>query len=197
MNTLSKSLLLPVGVIAGSLLTAAVVVGQAAPLTTLTSPNGQFVIDVQDNGISLRGPGIDVQLANGGVVIDTDQAITIDSDQAISIDGGQNVAVIAGQDATVTSATAAVRLTSAQDTTVTSNAGFRVDAVQAVAIESDATFAVTSVQDTSFDSQANVRIDANQDTQLNADTAIRLVAPVIEQNGQPLVVEEVVEEVVE
>jgi hypothetical protein len=53
------------------------------------------------------------------------------------------------------------------------------------------------VQDTSLDSQANIRVNAGQDAQINANTAIRLTAPVIEQNGQPLVVEEAVEDVVD
>ena len=113
MKTPSKSLLLPAGIAIGSLLTVASVVGQAPPPNQLVSPNGQFIVDVQDDGITLSGGGASLRLANGGIQIDTAQAITINS--------AAGFALTTAQDTTVTSA-AAVRLSSAQDTAISSTA---------------------------------------------------------------------------
>src|ERR1043165_1160506 len=105
MKNLSKTLFMPVGVVVGSLLTAAVVIGQEAPITQLVSPNGQFTLNVADDGITLSGPNATLTLNNDGVDIVTQNGAVAISTQngAITLASGQAFIVTSAQDSSVTS----------------------------------------------------------------------------------------------
>ena len=166
MKSVPRALLVPTGVVIGSLLTVASGVGQSAPVAfhacvgadrvlrlsesgdcgrdetrvplgsvgsapvhpgmpaperaaSVLSPNGQFSVDVEDDGITLSGGGAALRLANGSVTINAaaDTLIVASRNFQASSDG--NTTFTSG---------GSTNLTSGRNTTLASNANTTVSA---------------------------------------------------------------------
>ena len=81
---------------------------QVAALHSLTSPNGQYAVDVADGGILLQGPGVSIQLNAGNpaspaptvtvtgtdVVVVAERTTHITSDQTTQIKSNVNTSIL-------------------------------------------------------------------------------------------------------
>src|SRR5688572_8745918 len=106
MKTLSQSLLMPIGVVVGSLLTVAVVVGQEELVATeIVSPNGLFTLTVADEGITLAGPNATLVLGVDSIDIQTinNATVNIDGNAGVTVNSNAGLVVTSNQDSAITS----------------------------------------------------------------------------------------------
>jgi uncharacterized protein (DUF2345 family) len=60
------------------------------------SPNGQFIVAVDDTGISLTSPNATIQLTTGGIAIQSAAALTLQSANDVSVEAAAAVLIDAG-----------------------------------------------------------------------------------------------------
>jgi hypothetical protein len=58
-----------------------------APSNTLTSPNGDFTLAVEDTGIVMKGPSSSVELSPGGLAVKSNGSLSLQGSAAISLQG--------------------------------------------------------------------------------------------------------------
>jgi hypothetical protein len=63
---------------------------------SLTSPNGDFTLEVTDTGIRLTGPAATVRLTADGVVVEADKDVNVTAGLGFAVAAGSHVAVDAG-----------------------------------------------------------------------------------------------------
>ena len=82
---------------------------RVAGLRSLTSPNGQYMIEVADDGIVLQGPGVSIQLDAGSpanptpTVTITGTDVDVIADLNTSVKSGSSTTIDSGVDSTIKS----------------------------------------------------------------------------------------------
>jgi uncharacterized membrane protein (UPF0136 family) len=71
---------------------------------TLVSPNGDFVVSVEDSGITLAGGGSTILLTSGGITISSPSQLILQSGSEIAVEAANRVSIEAAAEITLTAA---------------------------------------------------------------------------------------------
>jgi hypothetical protein len=69
---------------------------------TLVSPNGQFVVSVEDTGITLAGGGSTIVLTSGGISISSPSDLVLQSGSEIAVEAANRVSIQAAAEIALT-----------------------------------------------------------------------------------------------